>query len=598
MINKRKRIKEIIKNNYYILSLVKKASPYYITFSILITLTAFNGSLFYPWLTKYIFDSMTNNKPYISIIYFTLAFLCSSLGAEAMQTIISQKMAPVNEEKIKQYIRTLVFEKTKFLDLYCFENAEFYDKYIRALTEADSRAFGVLSSLSSMSYCLISFVTLNSLIIYLDPTIIIFSVSYTIISALINKKLAKLKYDYNVGKTPFDRQTAYINRVFYEPQYVKDIKMDNMHYYFIQSYKDAVSAMIKYIKNRTNKIAFFNFIDFTMFISMQLFMILFMTYRVYTGRLTIGDYAALMNIIFMSIHQLKNLFNLFPQFYEHSLYIQNIKDVLQQNPNIEKDSGLSLSPNDKISIKFVNVTFSYPETDITVLKNLNLSFCAGEKYAIVGHNGAGKSTLIKLILRLYDVTEGEIFINGINIKNYNVHSLRACISTVFQDFQLYSIPIADYILSNACIDQLNETTVNTSLKTVGLYDKVAKYKNGINSILSREFDDNGVIMSGGEYQKLALAKAFAQNSTIMILDEPSSALDPISEYELHKNMIEFSRNNTVILISHRLSTTKDAKVIYYLEDGKLLEYGSHDELMKRNEKYAKMFNVQAINYQM
>ena len=598
MNNQRRNIKTVLENNLYILAIIKKASPSFIILTLLISLLVFVDTVSNTWLSKIVFDGMAQGTSYTAIVVSVLILLGMMIFSGTMRTLFYQKKSPIENEKIKCYIRSLLFEKTKYLDLYCFEDSSFYDKYTRAMAEADGRAAAVLSSVSGLLSAVISLTTLFFIIIYLDPILILFAISGALLSTLIAKKLAKLRYDYNIGRTPLDRKNEYIHRVFYEPQYAKDIKMDNMYSYFILSYKNTVSDLLLYIKNKTNQIAFYELLSSMHMTIMQTAMIIFLTYRVYTNIISIGDYAALLNSTFSLMFQLNNFFNLLPRFYEHSLYIQNLRDVMQQQPVIERECGMELNDVTSVNIEFVNVSFSYPNTNRLVLKNISMKFSEGEKHAIVGHNGAGKSTIIKLILRLYDVTEGAILVNGINIKEYNVYSLREKISTVFQDFQLYSIPLADYLCSSECANRETEERVNESLKNVGLYEKIKLYENKIHTPISKEFDSNGIIMSGGENQKLALAKAFLKPGSVIILDEPSSALDPISEYELHKTMLTISQDRTVILISHRLSTTKDANIIYYIENGELIEKGNHDMLMNKNGKYAKMFTVQAENYQL
>jgi len=595
--NKHNNIKSIISNNLYILCYIKKASPYFIIMSLLISLLVFVDTISNTWLSKIVFDGMAQKSPYETIVTSVLVLLGMMLFSALIRTLYYQKKTPIANEKIKCYIRTLLFEKTKSLDMYCFEDSAFYDKYTRALSEADARASGVLSSISYLSSSITSLITLFFIIIYLDPILILFALLGTVLSTLTIKKLAKLRYAYNIGRTSLDRKTGYTHRIFYEPQYAKDIKMDNMYYYFINSYKKTVSDILIYIKDQTNKIAFYELLSSVQMTIMQTMMIIFLTHRVYTNIISIGDYAALLNSTFSLMYQLNNFFNLIPQFYEHSLYIDNLKEIIQRPSIIENDNGIELANDVPLSVVFEDVSFAYPNTQNLILKNVSMSFEPGIKHAIVGHNGAGKSTIIKLILRLYDVTEGRILVNNKNIREYNICSLRKRIATVFQDFQLYSIPLADYVLSDEC-NHIKEEEVNDSLQNIGLYNKISLYKNKIHTVLSKEFDTDGIILSGGENQKIALAKAFIKNATIMILDEPSSSLDPISEYELHSMMLSIAQDKTVILISHRLSTTKDAEIIYYIENGELVEKGNHNILMSQNGKYAKIFKIQADNYQL
>ena len=219
---------------------------------------------------------------------------------------------------------------------------------------------------------------------------------------------------------------------------------------------------------------------------------------------------------------------------------------------------------------------------------------AGQKIALVGYNGAGKSTLVKLLLRLYDVSGGDIFINGKSIKDYTLCSYRNKFGTVFQDFQLYAADIAENVLTDE-YSEGDQPRVLEALKNSGFEERLSSLKEGIHTPLTKEFDQNGINLSGGEAQKVAISRVFAKDCEIVILDEPSSALDPMTEYELN-NTLMTALDKTVIIISHRLSTTRMADVIYMLENGEIIEQGSHDELMQTGDKYAEMFLKQAEKY--
>ena len=219
-----------------------------------------------------------------------------------------------------------------------------------------------------------------------------------------------------------------------------------------------------------------------------------------------------------------------------------------------------------------------------------------EKIAIVGRNGSGKTTLIKILLRLYDPTSGIVEMDGKDYREYDVRSLRRRIGVVFQDFSCYASSVADNVLLRSVKSEKDEQTVVNSLKLCGLYEKVSALKNGIYTVLTKEFDEDGVIFSGGEMQKLAIARMFANDYDIIIMDEPSSALDPIAEYELNSKIIEAAANKTLIIVSHRLSTTKDADKIIYMENGRIEEMGTHKSLIELNGKYAELFNIQASKY--
>jgi len=232
-----------------------------------------------------------------------------------------------------------------------------------------------------------------------------------------------------------------------------------------------------------------------------------------------------------------------------------------------------------------------------VLDKVSLSVLEGDIYGLVGRNGAGKTTLIKLLLRLYDPASGSITFNQTNYKDIPVRKIRKRIGVVFQDMQFFSLSIAENILLRPLSNNEEDTTtVMSALKKAGLLEKVQSLPHGIHSILTKAFDDEGVVLSGGELQKLALARVFASDCDIVILDEPSSALDPISEKEMFDFMYSAVAGKSMILITHRLSSVKMAHKIYFMEEGNIIEAGTHAELMQRHGKYYEMFNLQAANY--
>jgi ATP-binding cassette subfamily B protein len=246
-------------------------------------------------------------------------------------------------------------------------------------------------------------------------------------------------------------------------------------------------------------------------------------------------------------------------------------------------------------IEVKNVSFSYK--NVQVLSNLNMKLEGTKTYALVGHNGAGKSTIIKLLLRFYDPTEGEILLNGKNIKEYNLQKYRALFATAFQDNKLFSMSVTDNVLLGEEVEESQkEQIASDALKLSGVYEKISSLEKGMNTTLTKEFDDEGVVFSGGEFQKVVVARAFAKNCPIKVFDEPSSALDPIAEYELNKAMETAAKGKTVFYISHRLSTTRDADRIIMLEKGQIIEEGTHAQLLAQNGKYAQMWHTQAGNY--
>lgn len=246
------------------------------------------------------------------------------------------------------------------------------------------------------------------------------------------------------------------------------------------------------------------------------------------------------------------------------------------------------------SIEFKNVCFEYKKNE-PVISNLSLKIEGDRVCALVGHNGSGKSTIIKLLFRLYDPTSGEIFVNGINIKEYNLKAYRKQFSAAFQDYKVMAMSVKDNVLMGEKFDNPDETA-ERALKCAGVWDKVSSLTSGMDTIMTREFDNNGAVLSGGEQQKIVVARAFAQQTSVKVFDEPSSALDPIAEYDLYKGIMNESKGHITLFISHRLSSVKDADEVFMLENGAIIEQGTHRQLMEREGKYCEMFTKQAQNY--
>lgn len=242
------------------------------------------------------------------------------------------------------------------------------------------------------------------------------------------------------------------------------------------------------------------------------------------------------------------------------------------------------------------MSFTYEGADKPTLHNVSLTVHKGEKIAIVGHNGAGKTTLVKLIMGLYEPTEGEIDISGRKTTEYEPKSFHNHFGTVFQDLQVFALPLSHNVLMHKPRNDDERRLCEDALRKAQFGDKLDSLENGIDTMVTKEFDEKGLGLSGGEAQKIAIARIFARRPDIVILDEPSSALDPISEYNMYNNMLTATDGETVIFISHRLSATRDADRIYMFENGTVIEQGSHDELMEKNGKYAEMWKLQAENY--
>jgi ATP-binding cassette subfamily B protein len=307
----------------------------------------------------------------------------------------------------------------------------------------------------------------------------------------------------------------------------------------------------------------------------------------------VGDCIVVLSSIGAISYMLSDLMQNLAEFGEHALFLDDVRFFLDYEPKIV--DGNKALPEKSGDLVVKDLCFKYEGCENDILKNINFTWKQGERIALVGSNGSGKTTLVKLLLRLYDATSGEICLNGDNIKEFKVDDYREQYSTVFQDFKVFSLNIKENVLLRKT-ESGDDELVSSALKESGVYDKVSTIDNGLDAILTREFDDKGVNLSVGEQQKLSLARVFATDTPFVILDEPSSALDPIAEYEMFENMMRATKGRSVIFISHRLSSAVLADKVLLMDGGEIVECGTHAELMQKGGKYAAMFHRQAENY--
>lgn len=307
--------------------------------------------------------------------------------------------------------------------------------------------------------------------------------------------------------------------------------------------------------------------------------------------LPLGGFALAVTASWRVSAALKTLFNAFTDLSKHSLYIDKLRVFLDTKTAVPSGDK---QPGDFERIEFCHVGFAYAD-GTPVLRDVSFRVDKGRKIALVGYNGAGKTTLIKLLMRFYDVTDGAILYNGTDIRDYDLTAYRAKIAAVFQDYKIFAATVAENVAGGFCAEE-DRPRVTAALNEATFGDRLAKMDDGIDTPLTREFDERGVNLSGGEAQKVAIARAFFRRAAVTVMDEPSAALDPVAEYELNTHIRETLEGDTVIFISHRLSTTRDADEIFVLDGGSVAEHGSHDALMRRGGIYASLFNLQAEKY--
>jgi ATP-binding cassette subfamily B protein len=592
-------INKIIKNNFYILKKAFICDPF--CFFATITYGACHELVvFYEHVYTVVFliNAVQNKTPFIEVLrYIIVLFIVVTVWlvfVSFYNSIFGRKY----QLKLKKKIQLEIYEKTLEMDLDCYENTQFYNDFIWAMNESVPRVNEVMTTTDNLLKCLMVIATSSVLMISLDKVSLLFVLFSLIATSFINLKISKIQFNYDNDLKPVKRKSDYINRIFYLVDYAKEIRLSEVSKKLMRNFKtsnDDTNFLIKKYSKPSFLLSFLNEYVFSSFILDGVYVIYLMFKALVLKTITYGGLIGLYNSSWRLRGSLQNMSSIIPQYSKHSMYIDRIKTFFEYVPKIKNNDTALKVPVLPSVIEYRNVSFKYVGTDIWALKNVNLKINADEKIALVGYNGAGKSTFIKLLMRLYDVTEGEIFYNGINIKDYDLKSYREMFGVTFQDFQLFAATIGENVAMDELTDK-DDYIVQHALELSGFKDKLSSLQNGIYTQLTREFSDDGINLSGGEAQKIAISRTFFKQCRFLVLDEPSSALDPVSEYNFNESMLKASDSKTVVFISHRLSTTRMADKIYMLINGEIVEEGNHDLLMKQNNKYAEMFNMQSEKY--
>ncbi len=543
---------------------------------------------------KYIIDVVTEGER-LERIFVAVGIIAAILiGSTVISWLFREFYWNMAREKVYYGLNKKLYEKARSLDLESYDNPEFYNSFILTIESSSDNIANLLGLVQQYVANIISLVTISSVLFTIDPWCLVIILVFISVFLPISKKVGALMMERRVENAKYHRRSDYFQRVFYLQDYAKEVRMNNIHPLLIDRYNDAADDVINNQAKYWNKISALNCVQKVGVQGLGFLFILplYLGYCVLIkDSISAGDFVATFN----GAHSVAMSFQFLTiwalaRFSEQAKMIDKYREFLKADYKI-KNGGEAAPKTKPCEIQIKNLSFTYPNNDKPTLEDINLTIKPYEKIALVGYNGAGKTTLTNLLLRLYDATEGEILIDGKNIKDATAQSHRDRFAAVFQDFQIFSCSLGE----NVALDiNPNEEKVLNALSHSGFNKEL---KNGIKTELLREFDDEGVMLSGGEAQKTAIARAFYKDCPYVILDEPSANLDPVAEYNLNQAMIEAAHHKTVIFISHRLSTTVNADKIYVMENGRIIESGSHQELMELNGTYAYMFNLQAEKYQ-
>ena len=494
-----------------------------------------------------------------------------------------------------------MIRKVVTMDLMCYDCDTYYDDFVVAAAQLEEIVNAAIIDLAQMGRNVLTILVLSGLITVIDPVIAIFPVLGFLVNVICRFRIMKLEYDFDVEKKTIMRRANYSKRVFYQPEFAKEIKLSHIEVPLEKQFHQAVDETIGIAKGYGVKIAiWFLVLWITVFTLLSMFCVpLYLGYMALVVRkVTLGDVAALNNAQSAVRNHLDSVNYCIDRIQRAGLFCERFRRFMNYQSEIERAVGTAEVPEAGRTLEIKNMSFRYDGAQKDTLKNISMRIEPGQKVAFVGENGAGKTTFTKLLMRLYDVTQGSICYGGEDIRNFTTGEYRDIFGSVFQDYQIYASSVQENVMMTDFREEEKEPAV-IALEQSGFLERLKTLPEGLATALTREFDEKGVQLSGGEAQKVAIARLFAKKERmqIAILDEPSSALDPRAEYELNKNIMNRVGDATVIFISHRLSTTRDADCIYMFENGEIIEQGTHQELMALGRQYADMFQCQAKYYQ-
>ena len=543
-------------------------------------------------LTARLYTMLGEQPWFVDALFIELSLVSATAARALWGCFFGTSIWPALSQRIHFRVQGNLFKKARTFELSKFDDPKFYNNYVLAMQYADSTVTGVIGNFAQIIQYTLSFSATLALLVYIDSGAMVVLLISSVISMIISAKLKTLDNEMRVEQTPIMRRGQYVDRVYRQVDFSKELRLTNFSECVNGIYEQYISDHIAVSKKYGKKRSILSVLDQVNSTGVYMSVIAMTLYKlVMLGTVTIGGFTVIINANQSFRSSLVQLADMITNLSSQSAQIDKVRSFMEHE--YEQYTG-ELPASDFESIDLHDVCFGYGGGE-DVLHGVSLTLHRGEKIAIVGYNGAGKSTLIKLLMRLYEPRSGCIEYNGVNAAEYDIESYRSRIGVVFQDYRIFAATVAENVLG----DEFNETDrprVLDALHRATFDGKLAELDQGIDTMLTREFDENGTNLSGGEAQKIAIARVFAGNYDIIIMDEPSAALDPIAEYELNKQIAQFASDKTVIFISHRLSTTRHADRIYMFENGYIAEQGSHDELMRLGGKYAEMFTAQAEKY--
>ena len=582
-----------------VLKIVWQAGPGVVTFGISARVVAAVIPIGLTYIAKLIIDIVNNSlkahQPVPTRLWWLVA---AEFGTALVSSLISRAIDYSDSLLANKYTRHVSIEVMKHaseLDVIAYEDPVFYDRLERARVQATDRLV-MIQSIGRLELQAITAIAYSAAVMFYAPWLMLLLIAAVVPAFLGETHFAFLGYAKNFRQTPIKRQLDYLRQAGATKEAAKELKLFNLAGFFTNRFAKLSDIIYKQDVDLARKRLGIGSILSVISTGGYYGAYAYVIWKTVAGRLTIGTFYFLITAIMQASSNIQQVFSTLSGIADQALFLTDLLAFFEMRPTIQSKPNALPAPRPiRQGFEFRNVSFQYPGNERLVIDHLNFHLHPAERVALIGENGQGKTTIVKLITRLYDPTEGQILLDGIDLREYDLEDLYREIGVIFQDFMRYEMTARENIAVGK-IEQIEDLAALTDSAHKSLADEViarlpAKYE----QMLGRRFE-SGVDLSGGEWQKLALARAYLRDSQLLILDEPTAALDARSEYQVFQRFAELTADKMALFISHRFSTVRMADRIVVLESGRIVEEGTHEKLTRMGGRYAEMFELQAASY--
>ena len=598
----RRLLSGFCKRLFYIYSLVWQTRPWILF--LMLFMSVFNGvmpiigALISKELLNLLVEAVTGNVTEFSSISGLLTLQFTYMFVRRIVSNIDSMLMKIAGELVSNHIKLKIINKAKTIDTASFDTPEFYQKLENANREAGSRPVQILNSTFSIMSTIISMVSFITILAAVSPQAPLIIIAMSIPSAIVSFIYRRKNANYMFRRSKERRKLNYFSNIMCSKDHVKEVRMFGMSDLLIGRYKEVFATYFGGLKKLILSEGMWNIGIAVLTTVINCLLYIYIARKVFLGELQVGDYSLYTGALNSIATGVSTLVTTTASIYEGTLFIDNMISFMEEETHIVPRISEPLHVKHGVGhvIEFEHVSFRYPGTDRDVIKDVSLTLNPCESVVLVGLNGAGKTTLLKLLTRLYDPTEGRILLDGRDLRDYDVADLYRMYGIIFQDFGRYAFSVRENIAFGDLNRPLDDERVKYAAGQSGADDFIERMPDAYTTPLMRIFEENGLELSGGQWQKLAIARAFYSDSDVMILDEPTAALDAMAEQEIYNEFDALSKNKTTIFVSHRLSSATKASKIIVLEYGELIEEGNHEQLMKLHGKYYELFTTQASRY--